>query len=155
VRVCQGLSSSTLTVNGAASTLQVVVNGVARARGFQLSGMLQYYSALPMNIVTGATTLQGTAARPSVNGDFIGRNSGVGNDFFGVGTRVTREFRFGERVKVEAIGEAFNALNHRNNLTRNSTFGAGLYPVQPSASFNQVTAVQDPRSLQLALRVKF
>ena len=134
---------------------RVVVNGVARARGFQLSGMLQYYSALPMNIVTGATTLQGTAARPVVNGDYIGRNSGAGNDFFSVGTRVTREFRFNERVKVEAIGEAFNALNHRNNLTRNSTFGPGLYPMQAAASFNQVTAVQDSRSMQVALRVKF
>ena len=31
------------------------------SRGFQLSGMLQYYSALPLNITSGVTTIQGTA----------------------------------------------------------------------------------------------
>ena len=34
-------------------------------------------------------------------------------------------------------------------------FGAGAFPSSPSASFGQVTAVNDPRSLQLALRVRF
>ena len=29
--------------------------------GFQVSGMVQYYSALPFNITTGANTIQGTA----------------------------------------------------------------------------------------------
>ena len=33
--------------------------------GFQLSGMLQAYSALPFNITSGVTTIQGTAGRPS------------------------------------------------------------------------------------------
>ena len=56
---------------------------------------------------------------------------------------------------MEGLAEAFNALNHRNNLTRNGAFGAGAYPANPSATFGQVTAVNDPRSLQLALRVRF
>src|SRR5204862_425558 len=51
------------------------------SHGFQLSGMLQYYSALALNITSGVTTIQGTAGRPTVNGAFIGRNVGVGNDF--------------------------------------------------------------------------
>ena len=46
------------------------------------SGMLQYYSPLPLNITSGVTTVQGTAGRPVVNGVFIGRNVGIGNDFF-------------------------------------------------------------------------
>jgi hypothetical protein len=123
--------------------------------GFQLSGMLQYYSALPLNILTGATTVQGTSARPTVNGVFIGRNAGTGNDFFNVNARLSRTFAVGERWRVEAIAEAFNALNHRNNLTLNGTFGTGAYPANPSASFGQVTAVNDARSAQLALRVQF
>ena len=123
--------------------------------GFQLSGMLQYYSSLPLNITSGVTTVQGTAGRPIVNGGFIGRNIGIGNDFFSLSTRVSRSFAVSERVRLEAIAEAFNALNHRNNLTRNGTFGPGAFPTNPSSTFGQVTAVNDPRSMQLALRLSF
>ena len=125
------------------------------SHGFELSSLLQYYSALPLNITSGVTTIQGTAGRPIVNGGFIGRNVGTGNDFFSVGGRLSRSFRVSERVQVEGLAEAFNALNHRNNLTKNGAFGAGAYPATPSSSFGQVTAVNDPRSLQLALRVRF
>ena len=125
------------------------------SHGFQLSGMLQYYSALPLNITSGVTTIQGTAGRPTVNGVFIGRNSGTGNDYFSVSARVSRSFPITERVRMEALAEAFNALNHRNNLTLNGAFGAGAYPTNPAPSFGQVTAVNDPRSLQLALRIRF
>ena len=38
--------------------------------------MVQAYSALPFNITSGVTTLQGTAGRPIVNGAFIERNAG-------------------------------------------------------------------------------
>ena len=62
------------------------------SRGFQLSGMLQYYSALPFNITTGANTIQGTSARPTVNGVFINRNAGTGFDFFNVNARLSRSF---------------------------------------------------------------
>ena len=41
------------------------------SHGFQVSGMLQYYSALPFNITTGANTIQGTPGRPLVEGAFI------------------------------------------------------------------------------------
>jgi hypothetical protein len=134
---------------------RVVFDGALHSHGFQVSGMLQYYSALPWNITTGATTIQGTAARPVVNGDFIGRNVGTGNDLFSLSTRVSRTFALGERLRLEALAEAFNALNHRNNLTRNGTFGTGAYPLAPAPAFGQVTAVNDARSMQLALRLKF
>ena len=61
--------------------------GNGSRHGFQLSGMLQAYSALPFNITSGVTTVQGTAGRPIVNGEFIGRNAGVGNDFFSLSLR--------------------------------------------------------------------
>lgn len=135
---------------------RVVVNGSANLPfAFQLSGSMQYYSALPMNITAGTTTVQGTAARPTVNGQFIDRNAGEGNDFFGVNLRISRRFALTERVSMEALAEAFNALNHRNNLTRNAVFGTGAYPANPLPTFGQVTAVQDPRSLQFALRFRF
>jgi hypothetical protein len=90
-----------------------------------------------------------------VNGAFIGRNTGKGNDFFSVSARLSRSFRLTERTNLELLAEAFNALNHRNDLTLNGVFGAGAYPTNPSSSFGQVTAVNDPRSLQLAMRLRF
>ena len=134
---------------------RVVFDGAVHSRGFQLSGFLQYYSALPFNITTGSNTIQGTAARPVVNGGFIGRNTGAGADLFTVSARLSRSFRLGERVKMEALAEAFNVLNHRNDLTRNGVFGPGAYPVNPSATFGQITAVNDPRAMQFALRFRF
>ncbi|MBV9083198.1 MAG: TonB-dependent receptor [Acidobacteriaceae bacterium] len=123
--------------------------------GFELSGALQYYSALPFNITTGANTIQGTTARPVVGGAYIRRNAGNGFDFFTVNTRLTRSFALTERLRMQAIAEAFNTLNHRNNLIPNGTFGPGLYPINPLPSFGQATAVGDPRTLQLAIRLTF
>jgi hypothetical protein len=123
--------------------------------GFRLSGILAYYSPLPFNITTGANTVQGTAARPVVNGGFIGRNTGTGFDFFSLNARLSRTFPLGERLRLEAMAEAFNILNHRNNLIPNGTFGKGMYPDDPLPSFGHPSAVGDPRSIQLALRVTF
>jgi hypothetical protein len=125
------------------------------SHGFQLSGMLQYYSALPFNIATGSTTIQGTSARPTVNGAFISRNAGTGFDFFNVNLRLSRTFPIAERLRLEGIAEAFNLLNHVNGVTLNGTFGTGAYPMNPSPTFKQITAVADPRTLQLALRLTF
>ena len=83
------------------------------------------------------------------------RPDAAGNDNFILSARLSRTFAVTERVRVEGMAEAFNALNHRNNLTRNGTFGAGAYPANPSPAFDQVTAVNDPRVVQLALRVRF
>jgi outer membrane receptor protein involved in Fe transport len=146
-----------LVVNGTAST----PTGPARtaweriSHGFQLSAMLQYYSALPFNITSGVTTVQGTAGRPIVNGEFIERNAGVGSDFFSLNARLTRAFRVSERVQLEGMAEGFNLTNRRNILTRNTNFGAGAFPTSPSPTFGQITALGEPRTFQLGLRVRF
>jgi hypothetical protein len=134
----------------------LVFDGTARLPGgVQLSAMLQYYSALPFNITTGTNTIQGTAARPTVNGVFISRNEGSGFDFLNAGARVSRGFRISERLRMEAIAEGFNILNRVNGVTLNGVFGTGAYPLNPSPSFRQVTAVNDPRTMQFALRLGF
>jgi hypothetical protein len=69
--------------------------------------------------------------------------------------RLSRTFRLGERFRLEGIAEAFNALNHRNDLIPNGTFGAGVYPIAPAAGFGKATAVGDPRQVQLAMRLTF
>ena len=134
---------------------RLAFDGTLRLAGFQLSGMLQYYSALPLNIVTGTTTIQGTAARPTANGAFISRNAGTGFDLFSVNARLSRSFRITEGLRMEAMVESFNTLNHLNGVTKNGTWGTGAYPANPSATFGQTTSVADPRSLQLALRVSW
>ena len=58
-------------------------------------------------------------------------------------------------VKAEGLVEAFNLTNRANPLTRNSNFGPGAYPTNPVATFNQITAVGDPRVFQFGLRLTF
>jgi len=58
-------------------------------------------------------------------------------------------------VRVEALVEAFNLTDRVNNVTRNNTFGAGAYPTNPVSTFNQITAVGDPRTLQFGVRLTF
>ena len=141
--------------------------------GWQLGGVLQYYSRLPFNVVTGGTTKQGTTQRPcapgftlSANGGqnpctqalagaLIGRNAGVGFAFFSLNARLSRTFALTEKLRLEGIAEAFNVLNHRNDMIPNNTFGTGAYPSAGLPSFGQATAVGDPRSVQLAGRLRF
>jgi hypothetical protein len=141
--------------------------------GWQLGGVLQYYSRLPFNITTGANTKQATSQRPcapgfslSANGGLnpctealpdavIGRNAGIGFDFFSLNARLSRTFALSERVKLQGIAEAFNAFNHRNDMIPNATWGTGIYPTNPNSTFGQASAVGDARSVQLAARISF
>ncbi|MEI9978596.1 MAG: TonB-dependent receptor [Edaphobacter sp.] len=141
--------------------------------GWKLSGILQYYSRLPFNITTGANTKQATSQRPcapgfslgangglnpcteALRGAVIGRNAGIGFDFFGLNARLSRTFTLTERVKLEGIAESFNALNHRNDMIPNATWGTQPYPATPNSTFGQATAVGDPRNVQLAARITF
>jgi carboxypeptidase family protein/TonB-dependent receptor-like protein len=137
------------------------------SHGFQVSGMLQYYSALPFNITSGVVSLQGTAGRPLADGTttsanfdvrsvtFIPRNTGIGNDFVTLNLRVSRAVRITDSVKLEGLAEGFNVTNRVNPLTRNTNFGSGVYPTNPVSTFNQITAVGDPRTFQLGARVSF
>jgi hypothetical protein len=135
---------------------RLVVSGAASLPyQFELSGALQAYSSLPFNITSGVTTIQGTAGRPIVNGEFIERNAGAGSDFFSASARLSRRFRLAGAADLEASVEAFNLTNRRNVVARNTNFGAGAYPGSPSAGFGQATAVGDPRTVQAAVRVRF
>ena len=137
------------------------------SHGFQASTMLQYYSSLPFNIVSGINSLQGTAGRPFADGsvstpnfdvrqvEFIPRNAGTGSDFFTLSLRVSRSFRLAGGSRIEGLVEAFNLTDRVNPITRNTTFGPGSYPSNPVPSFNTVTAVGDPRTIQFGVRFIF
>ncbi|MGH9219431.1 MAG: TonB-dependent receptor plug domain-containing protein, partial [Vicinamibacterales bacterium] len=146
-----------LVVNGSLNTSAAPADSAWEhlTHGFQIGGMLQFYSAPPFNITSGVTTVQGTAGRPIVNGEFIPRNSGEGTAFFSLGARISRVFRISGRVQFEALVEGFNLTDRANVITRNTNFGSGAYPANPSPSFNQITAVGEPRSFQFGARLRF
>jgi hypothetical protein len=146
-----------LVLNGALQTSMEPADSTWEylTNGFQISSLVQFYSAPPFNITSGVTTVQGTAGRPIVGGAFIPRNSGEGTAFFSIGARLSRTFRFGSRMQVEALVEGFNLTDRANVVTRNTNFGAGAYPTNPSAAFGQITAVGEPRSFQFGARVRF
>ncbi len=104
------------------------------SHGFQFSTSLTAYSPLPFNITTGANTIQATSARPTINGVFIGRNAGEGPAIFNWNARLSRTFALGEHLRLQAIAEMFNLLNHVNVTTLNGVFGAGAYPSKSVAS---------------------
>jgi hypothetical protein len=135
---------------------RLVVSGSASLPSrFELSGAVQAYSSLPFNITSGVTTVQGTAGRPVVNGEFIERNAGTGSDFFSLSARLSRSFPLAGRVELQGIVEVFNLTNRTNPITRNTNFGTGVYPNNPSATFGQVTAVGEPRTVQIGVRMRF
>ena len=136
------------------------------SHGFQASTMLQYYSSLPFNIVSGVNSLQGTAGRPFADG--IGVDGELRRPRGRVHPAQRRHRQrllhrrparqplvpaAGRHAGSKALVEAFNLTNRTNPITRNTTFGTGSYPSNPVSSFNTVTAVGDPRTLQFGTYV--
>jgi hypothetical protein len=163
-----------LTLNAIAHSSPSAPHGMREnfTHGWQLSGILQYDSAPPFNILTGTNTIQTTAQRPcalpytltanggvnpcteALTGAIIGRNAGTGFDYFNLNARLNRTLFLKESLHIDLSAEAFNAFNHRNNEVPNATFGTAPFP--PGSHFTGVpTAVADPRSFQLAARLSF
>jgi hypothetical protein len=144
-----------LVASGSVETPSGPATGAWRrlAQGWQVSGLLQAYASPPFNITSGVTTIQGTAARPIVDGEYIERNAGHSSPFLSLNARLSRSFRLTRRLQLQAIAEGFNLTNHLNVLARNGNFGAGAYPGNPAPGFGNATAAADPRSWQFAARL--
>lgn len=124
-----------------------------------VGGIVTLGSALPYNIVTGATNsgdLGGTTDRPVVNGAVLGRNAGRGRAIYDVSPFVERPFAFGERVRLNLRVEAFNLFNHPNFVGYSGTWGNGA---TPGAGFGQpltgITNQLPARSLQFQGKLTF
>jgi hypothetical protein len=103
-----------------------------------LSPIMQYRSAQPTSV-----TNRGTF--PNI----IERNTlRLENEFFTFDLRASKTFKFTERMSLEAIFDAFNIFNNRNqrSLPRPLTFN---FDGTVSAGFGE------PRQAQLGLRFKF
>jgi hypothetical protein len=140
-----------LVVSGTLESPWTAAEGIRRAlNGFQLSYIFTYASRLPFNIVTGNDRNFDTNFNDRPVG--VGRNTGRGFDFSSLDLRLSRKFRFTERVALEAIAEGFNLLNRANLQLPNNTFGTGTTPLP---SFGLATAASDPRQFQFGLRLDF
>ncbi|QQS42774.1 MAG: TonB-dependent receptor [Acidobacteriota bacterium] len=103
-----------------------------------LSPIVQYRSASPISVVDRGTF-------PNI----IKRNTlRLDNEFFTFDFRASKIFKFGERVELEGIFEAFNLFNNRNqrSLPRPLTFN---FDGTVSAGFGE------PRQAQIGARLKF
>lgn len=128
----------------------LAVSGVFEYKGFQVSSIFRYGSALPFNIVTGTDRNFDTNVNDRPVG--VGRNTGVGFDFASSDLRVSQRFRIGERWSIDVLAEAFNLFNRANYQLPNNTFGPGT---EPRAGFGNPTAAADPRQIQFGLKVSF
>lgn len=102
------------------------------------SPIVQYRSAQPTSVVNRGTF-------PNI----VKRNTvRLDNEFFTFDFRVSKVFKFGERVSLEPIFEAFNLFNNRNqrSLPRPLTFN---FDGTVSAGFGE------PRQAQIGVRFKF
>ena len=64
-------------------------------------------------------------------------------------------FKFRERVRLEARGEFFNALNHVNYNNPNVSFSPDRTGRNSNANFGRITSALDARRAQIGLRLAF
>ena len=89
----------------------------------------------PLPISTGVLA-SGGINRPT----FVGRNSARLPYNAEVELRIARNFKFGERFRLQIFGEAFNLFNHTNYTAANSTiYSVGGTYTAPTLTFNSAT----------------
>ncbi|MGB7207063.1 MAG: TonB-dependent receptor [Pyrinomonadaceae bacterium] len=151
---------------------------------FTVAPIIEISSGRPFNIITNVDANNDQTAqtdRPSVladgslcvpgtsgctplivNGEFatgnLGRNMGLTHGYATVDLRLTRAFRFGDRVRLDVIGEVFNLFNRFNEgsatpfITDVTAFGertsSGRYFSRPTASY-------DARQFQFGAKLNF
>ncbi|HLA94343.1 MAG TPA: hypothetical protein VK612_01390, partial [Pyrinomonadaceae bacterium] len=105
-----------------------------------ISPIVQYRSAQPTSV-----SIEDRGIFPNI----VQRNTErLENKFFTIDFRASKGFKFGERMELEGIFEAFNLFNNRNlrSLPRPLTFN---FDGTVSAGFGE------PRQAQLGVRFKF
>jgi hypothetical protein len=115
------------------------------AKGWQLSYVFTYTSALPFNIQLPNDRNGDTNFNDRPAG--VGRNAGEGFDYQSLDLRLSRTFSFGQSFSFETIVDVFNVLDRANYQVPNN--------ILTSPTFGQPTATNDPRQFQLGLRLFF
>lgn len=115
------------------------------AKGWQLSYVFTYTSALPFNIQLPNDRNGDTNFNDRPAG--VGRNAGEGFDYQSLDLRLSRTFSLGQSFSFEAIVDVFNVLDRANYQVPNN--------ILTSPTFGRPTATNDPRQFQLGLRLFF
>lgn len=140
---------------------------------FTVAPIFEISSGRPFNIITNVDTNNDQSTqtdRPSVDANGVlflpppfsignlGRNMGMTHGYMSFDLGVTRAVRFGERVRLDIIAQAFNLFDRFNEASasplytdvnaRNERVGNGRYYSIPTAAY-------DPRQFQFGLKLIF
>lgn len=151
---------------------------------FTVAPIIEISSGRPFNIITNvdanndqssqtdrpSVTSSGTLCIPGnpgctpliTNGQFstgdLGRNMGITHGFASVDMRLTRAIRFGERFRIDLIGEVFNMFNRFNEGSASPFFDAVNSfgeRADNGAFYSRPTASYDPRQFQFGAKFSF
>jgi hypothetical protein len=92
---------------------------------FQLSPIFRANSGHPFNLLAGQDIYgdhHPTRDRPIG----VGRNTGLGPNFYSFDARLSRTIKVGARTQIQLLAEGFNLLNHTNFASVNSTVDPNL-----------------------------
>ncbi len=139
---------------------------------WRFSGVTTYGSGRPVDArMSGDPNQDGNDLNDRLPG--YGRNAFLGPDYATTDLRLARRLRFGSRMKIELLAEAFNAFNRDNqrvDITSDSFVGqagqfvkssriagSSHYPAyyQSGSNFLRATSAYAPRQIQLGLRLSF
>jgi hypothetical protein len=133
---------------------RAVVNGIVELpAGFQVSGLYFFGSGERFSRTYGADlrVTGGISGRLRPDGTIVPRNNFVGKPLHRIDMRASRQFAIVGTLRVDALVEVFNLLNHANYGSYVTNEASASYG-QPLQNIN--TAFQ-PRTLQLGFRVAF
>ncbi len=135
--------------------------------GFELSPIISYDSGHPFNILASGMDINGDRHSTNDRPLGIGRNTGIGPDFFTWDMRLSKQIHLGDRAGLTLIAECFNLLNRTNysgvnnevpttatgfaNLPANPTGIVSFLPNTPLA----FTSDYNRRQFQLGARLTF
>jgi len=139
--------------------------------GWQLAPIFRYNSGHPFDILAGGTDINGDRHSTNDRPLGIGRNTGLGPNFYDFDMRLTKAFKMGERSQLQFIAEGFNIFNRTNfasvnnevptlngftNVAPNSSgFFVNPGVVSPGGAPLAFTSAQAKRQLQLGARLVF
>jgi outer membrane receptor protein involved in Fe transport len=141
----------TLTALGGVPSRLPVVGGL------RISSLVTLESGRPFTIYAGSdVNLDGNpnSDRPGL----IGRNSYEGPGYASVDVRISREFPFASKARLEVLLDVFNLFNRVNVKDINTVWGSIDYPntpPPPQLGFGSPRDVFNPRQIQFAAKLKF
>jgi outer membrane receptor protein involved in Fe transport len=134
------------------------LSAIGQAPGaVRVSGLVTLESGRPFNIFVGRDA-NGDGNPNSDRPSNIERNAYEGPGYATVDLRVSREFRFVQRSRIELMVDMFNLFNRTNVKDINTVWGSLDYPNTPppaSLGFGTPRDVFNPYQTQVGIRIKF